>query len=57
MLLTAQIGYHHLSSVEPKVLTDTAYATHGDTFAGAWPRIVKAIETAGQHGLGVLIGA
>lgn len=39
----------------PDVLKGTEYEPFADIYSGAWPRILKAVETAASHGLGVLI--
>ncbi|ORX33689.1 cytoplasm protein [Kockovaella imperatae] len=49
------IAYYHLCSVLPDVLKDTDFEPHRNVFEGAWQRIQRAIETAGSHGLGVLV--
>ncbi|KAL1407467.1 Glucan 1,3-beta-glucosidase 3 [Vanrija albida] len=49
------IGYYHLSSVLPDILKGTEYEPFADIYSGAWPRILKAVETAASHGLGVLV--
>ena len=45
-----------MCSAIPDVLKDTDFEKYHDVFAGAWGRIEKAIDTARQHGLGVLVG-
>ena len=54
--LLLQIGYYHLCGVDPSVLSNTAFRDFEYVFVGAWARITRAIETAGSHGLGVLLG-
>ncbi|TFK33631.1 glycoside hydrolase superfamily [Crucibulum laeve] len=49
------IGYYHLCGVDPSVIEKTDFKDFGNVFAGAWSRIVKAIESAHQYGIGVLI--
>ncbi|GLB43151.1 putative glycosyl hydrolase 5 (cellulase A) family protein [Lyophyllum shimeji] len=49
------IGYYHLCGVDPSVLVGTPFQDFEFVFSGAWTRIVKAIESAGRYGLGVLI--
>jgi glucan 1,3-beta-glucosidase len=51
-----QIGYYHLSGVEPAVLDDTDFEPYKHVFSGAWSRILHAIGNAERYGLGVLIG-
>lgn len=49
------IGYYHLAGLDRGILTKTAFEPHAETFEGAWSRIQRAIDTAGSHGLGILI--
>ncbi|KAK7031542.1 glucan 1,3-beta-glucosidase 3 [Favolaschia claudopus] len=49
------IGYYHLCGVDQSVLAGTDFESHHDVFAGAWARVIHAIEIAGQAGLGVLV--
>jgi hypothetical protein len=56
LLLVCQIGYYHLSGIEPKVLDDTDFEKYKDTFYDAWSRILHAIGNAERYGLGVMIG-
>jgi aryl-phospho-beta-D-glucosidase BglC (GH1 family) len=55
-LYTLQIGYYHLCGADPSVVKNTAFEDFGYVFAGAWARITRAIETANEHGIGVLLG-
>lgn len=54
--LIFQVGYYHLSGVEPAVLKDTDFEAYKHVFSGAWLRILHAIGNAERYGLGVLIG-
>src|SRR5271155_1551900 len=56
LLQTLQIGYYHLCGVGPSVLQGTYFQLFQEVYAGAWSRIVRAIETAHRHGIGVLLG-
>ncbi|KAF8896026.1 glycoside hydrolase superfamily [Infundibulicybe gibba] len=49
------IGYYHLCGIDASVLAGTDFAGMENIFGGAWQRIVKAIQTAHQFGIGVLI--
>lgn len=49
------IGYYHLCGADPSVLTNTVFHDFEYVFTGAWARITRAIETASQHGIGVLL--
>ncbi|KAG5640903.1 hypothetical protein DXG03_006683 [Asterophora parasitica] len=49
------IGYYHICGADPSVLHGTAFHDFQHVFAGAWPRITRAIELASEYGLGVLI--
>ncbi|WWC60250.1 uncharacterized protein I303_102816 [Kwoniella dejecticola CBS 10117] len=49
------ISYYHLCGPLPEVLKGTDFEPFHHIFEGAWGRIKRAIETAGYHGLGVLI--
>lgn len=51
----AQIGYYHLVAAVPDVVKGTAFERVAAVFQGAWPRIQRAIETAGHYGIGVLL--
>ena len=51
-----QIGYYHLSDIEPRVLDDTDFESYKGVFSGAWSRILHAVGNAERYGLGVLIG-
>ena len=51
-----QIGYYHLCGAEPSVLHNTDFRYFNIVFSGAWSRIVRAIETAHEYGIGVLLG-
>ncbi|KAL4247590.1 glycosyl hydrolase 5 (cellulase A) family protein [Abortiporus biennis] len=49
------IGYYHLRGIDPSVLNGTDFSTHLAVYEGAWERIVNAIQTARNFGIGVLI--
>ncbi|KAJ7578976.1 glycoside hydrolase family 5 protein [Mycena floridula] len=49
------IGYYHLCGLDPLLLRKTDFEPFHDVYSGAWHRIVKAIQTAHRHGLGVLL--
>ncbi|KAF8911874.1 glycoside hydrolase superfamily [Mucidula mucida] len=49
------IGYYHLCGADPSVLEKTHFKDMHSVFAGAWPRIVNAIQTALRYGIGVLL--
>lgn len=50
-----QIGFHHLCGPCPGVLKDTKFEPFHNVFSGAWEHVVRAIKTAEQHGIGVLV--
>lgn len=52
------INYIHFVAGQPELksaLSGTEFEKHADVYQGAWGRIVKAIETARQHNIGVLV--
>ncbi|WWC68684.1 uncharacterized protein I206_102618 [Kwoniella pini CBS 10737] len=49
------ISYYHLCGPLPEVLKGTDFEPFHHIFEGAWGRIKRAIEMAGEYGLGVLI--
>ncbi|WFD31638.1 hypothetical protein MSPP1_002677 [Malassezia sp. CBS 17886] len=54
------IGYFHmLAGFEPEsvraLLKGTDYADYASVYAGAWPRILAAIEKAASYNIGVLV--
>lgn len=51
-----QIGYYHLCSLDRTLLSGTDFQGLDPVFEGAWMRVVRAVETAQLHGIGVLIG-
>jgi glucan 1,3-beta-glucosidase len=42
-------------SAIPDVIKGTDFKDFADVFQGAWQRIQKAVDKAGQYGLGILI--
>ncbi|KAG6332793.1 hypothetical protein ID866_6295 [Astraeus odoratus] len=54
MLAADKIGYYHLCALDSSILQHTDFHGLDFVFQGAWPRIVKAVETAQQFGIGVL---
>ncbi|KAF5324539.1 hypothetical protein D9611_004242 [Ephemerocybe angulata] len=46
------IGYWNLG---PEFCKDTAFAGVADVYQGSWTRVVRAINMAGMHGIGVLV--
>jgi aryl-phospho-beta-D-glucosidase BglC (GH1 family) len=50
-----QIAYYHLAGPLPEVLKGTDYEPYADVYAGAWQRILGAVETARRYGMGVMI--
>ena len=55
-LMRAQVAYYHVCGPCPEVLAGTDFEPYANVFVGAWQRIEAAIQTAGNHGIGVLIG-
>ncbi|KAF8815625.1 glycoside hydrolase [Phlegmacium glaucopus] len=53
--LRIPIGYYHLCGADPSVLHGTDFQPFQEVYAGAWSRIVRAIETAHRYGIGVLL--
>lgn len=51
-----QIGYYHACGIDRNLIKGTQYEQYRDVYQGAWDRILRAIETARGHGLGVIIG-
>lgn len=54
------IGYFHFLPGHPdpevqKLMAGTEYGDYAAAYAGAWSRIERAIQTAAQHGIGVLV--
>ncbi|KAF8874323.1 glycoside hydrolase family 5 protein [Gymnopilus junonius] len=49
------IGYYHICGVDPVVLEGTDFQPFFEIYRGAWSRITHAIQTAANHGMGVLI--
>ncbi|EIW66615.1 hypothetical protein TREMEDRAFT_45727 [Tremella mesenterica DSM 1558] len=49
------IAYYHLSKPCPGAMRDTEFEPFARVFEGAWERILRAVEDAKRHGLGVLI--
>lgn len=54
------IGYFHFVAGHPdaevrKIIKGTEYEDHAEAYSGAWSRVERAIQTAGQHGIGVLV--
>lgn len=54
------IGYFHVLPGHPdpsvrKLMDGTEYEKYAAAYEGAWSRIERAIKTAGQHGIGVLV--
>lgn len=47
--------FHFLPDLAPGLMKNTEYEKFADTYKGAWDYIKGAIETAAQHGIGVLI--
>ncbi|KAH0826810.1 glycoside hydrolase family 5 protein [Lanmaoa asiatica] len=48
------IGYYHLCSLDHSLLSGTDFHGLDSIFEGAWIRLVRAVETAQLHGIGVL---
>ncbi|KIJ11716.1 glucan 1,3-beta-glucosidase [Paxillus involutus ATCC 200175] len=48
------IGYYHLCGIDSSLLQKTDFQGLEEVFQGAWPRLVRAVETAQLHGIGVL---
>ncbi|KAJ7272646.1 glycoside hydrolase family 5 protein [Mycena haematopus] len=49
------IGYYHLCGADRSVLSGTDFESFYDVFSGVWVRLIQAIETAREFGLGVLL--
>lgn len=55
MVRSCQIGYYHLVAAIPEVVKGTDFEKVASVFQGAWPRIQRAVDTAGRYGIGVLL--
>ncbi|KAG6369179.1 glycoside hydrolase superfamily [Boletus reticuloceps] len=53
--LCLQIGYYHLCGLDRSLLSGTDFHGLDNVFEGAWIRLVRAVETAQFHGIGVLL--
>ncbi|KAJ6485738.1 glycoside hydrolase superfamily [Mycena sanguinolenta] len=53
--IPASIGYYHLCGADRSVLSGTDFESFYDVFSGVWARLIQAIETAREFGLGVLL--
>lgn len=51
-----QIGYYHLCSLDHSLLSGTDFHGLDNVFEGAWTRLVRAVEIAQRHRIGVLFG-
>ncbi|KZO97421.1 glycoside hydrolase family 5 protein [Calocera viscosa TUFC12733] len=49
------IGFYHLCGLDRTVLQGTNFSAFYDVYSGAWNRIIQAISTAHQYGIGVLL--
>ncbi|KAF8124594.1 glycoside hydrolase family 5 protein [Boletus edulis] len=49
------IGYYHLCGLDRSLLSGTDFHGLDSVFEGAWIRLVRAVETAQFHGIGVLL--
>lgn len=49
------IGYYHVCGIDPSVLEGTPFSDMKGVYEGAWSRISRAIDTAAEYGIGVLI--
>ena len=56
IVIPHQIGYYHVCGIDPSVLEGTPFSDLKGVYEGAWSRISRAIDTAAEYGIGVLIG-
>lgn len=49
------LGYWHIGTGETDWVKGTMYEGVRDSYSGAWPRVLRVVNWAAKHGIGVLI--